>query len=224
MEKYALTLFAFLFLSVSCHKTHTDPASSENPITTKIDTIKPSEYLSTYPGSWWKYIDKKGDTIIYKTSDSYQKDSYSYTWSKSNPFPSTITETVSAYVPLYNKVPIWGGYGHTGPYYNYGQLEIQPLVAIAPDEFKPGQYWPTYVNSHYDESCRILAVDSTVIIEGKSYYPTMVIEKRLGYNDAVLSGKDYYTRGIGLVKRITIAWTSSVASGELRLVAYHINK
>lgn len=56
---YLLLLsFIILFLDLSCKKTEKQTIECtkiNKEYTGSIDTIKPSDYLAAYPGSWWKY-------------------------------------------------------------------------------------------------------------------------------------------------------------------------
>lgn len=223
---------AFLLLAlISCTKKVGEkikaPEKTQDPVSTpKIDTIKPNDYLPAFPGSYWKYITDQNVTVTYTTSATYLKDSYSY----KTPYggPDAKTQSGTAYVPHYNGVPLWGYSGHTGPFYSYGFLIVPSLIPIV-SEGKVGRIWTTSADRHARSYKSILTKDTTIQIEGQSYYPTIVIgefsypSNNLGVPvPTSLIGKEYYTKDIGLIKKETFYANS--ASKEMHLVTYHINK
>ena len=213
MNKILCLIFFIFILTISCKK-KTTQQEPEKPEVQKIDTLKPSSYLPVFPGSYWKYINPKGDTIIYTTSAKYEKDTYT-------DVNGALTTTVSAYVPKYNGVFIWQGYCHTGPIYNYGMKVTNSLIPIVPEAFDIEE-WTIYQVGHDRHFCRTLKIDTTIEISGKSYFPTVVIGTYGSYSNGgdVLYIKEYYTKDIGLIKHEDLIDPNS----EFHLINYHINK
>ncbi len=56
-------------LFVSCKKESTDVY----PDFENADTAFPGRYMPYYPNSWWKYVDRSGDTVVKRSSSSYMR-------------------------------------------------------------------------------------------------------------------------------------------------------
>ncbi|PBQ32619.1 hypothetical protein CNR22_12840 [Sphingobacteriaceae bacterium] len=195
-----------------------DPQQPQPELPQKIDTIKPSSYFPAFPGSYWKYMNEQGDTLTHRTSAGYEKD-------KVNEYSQgTVTKTTTAYVPKYNNIFIWNGYAHS--HIKYRTMPLADLVAIVDDNFVEGREWrsTSFVGSgNAGTGCKILKKDTAIVIDGKTYYPTIVVGT-YGYGNPestpILISKSYYTKDIGLV----VTEKLLPLKDTLRLVEYHINK
>lgn len=74
----------------------------------EYETIYPLPYLPAFPGSYWKYLDENGDTVVINTDPEYKLHSY-------ESFELYSTKTVPVYVPYWNGEPL---YGYSSPQQN----------------------------------------------------------------------------------------------------------
>jgi hypothetical protein len=202
-----IVTFPFLF---SCKKDNAPPAI----VPSTYDTIVPLSYFPVYPGSYWKYVNSNNDTTLIETDPEYQLDHYTF---QMDGFYSD-----TFYVPIYNGTPIWGYEEHTGPISNSGSY---PLPMILSETIPVGQSWIIKNWGAINYSRKISVKDTTIIIAGNSYYPTIVVNEFWhsgGPPNAPFIKKSYYTKNIGLTREDTYFFTdSSVLIKEI--IDYHIN-
>lgn len=174
------------------------PSYSANILTSTLsannsvyDTIFPSSYFPAFPNSYWRYIDTNGDTSASYTSSSYVLDNYI------KPIYNFIS--ASAYVPLYNGIPIWGYFEHqTGPLY-YASLNMPRILS---DSLPVGTSWDDTFGAGHIGSRTILSLDTTIAINGISYDSTIVME----YSNRPTGGlktpymRRYFTKNIGITR------------------------
>ena len=211
MTPYKISIaFGVLLFFTACKK-HNSTHTGKTDLT--YDTIKPLSYFPAYPGSYWKYIDSNNDTIVYKTDSIYKKDYYVIGAA------AFVSDTF--YVPFYDGFPIWGYEAHTGPISNSGSY---PLSRILSDTLPVGSDWPILHWSGTEVNRKIIAKDTTVIVGGISYYPTIVVEEYYSSGPPVYTwiAKRYYTKDIGLVKE-DINNPNSNTVNSRQLVEYFIN-
>lgn len=146
MKKYFITS-AILVILISCKK---------DKVISNPETIYPLPYLPVYPGSVWNYIDDNGDTIVYKTDDSYRLHSY-------RSYEAYGNTTNPVYVPYWNGNPI---YGYSTP--------MQTFSPSFPEEYARGlkqigflsetkeTRWITY-QSQYGYALRVVVKTDTAI-------------------------------------------------------------
>jgi len=178
------------------------------------DTIFPLDYLPVFPGSCWRYVDSNNDTTIIKTDSTYRKDYYTLGIS------AFVSDTF--FVPVFNKIPIWGYRAHTGPISNSGSYS---LTRILSDSLDVGSSWVVYNWSGTQVSRKIISKDTTIKISFKSYYPTIVVEEYYSYGppNYIWIAKRYYTKGIGLIREDLFDVTDSSINTK-QIVDYFINR
>jgi len=206
--------FLLLILLFSCKK----DKHPETPAPKPFDTIKPNPYLPVYPGSWWEFKDNKGGTITHQTGPTYVKDQYTIKGMYSD-LPS---DTVL--VPLYMGRKIWGRWDHVH-FFFHPYTEFIPVVS---DSIPVGAGWLNWkYDSHSNSFAGVRTRDTSIIIAGKTYSPTIVIQYTQGGDSApyYLYQREYYTKDIGLVRTETMDTNNrdSVAS-FMEIVRFHINR
>lgn len=199
-----------------CSGRKKNSAHCEELVAVSHPTIFPLSYLPAYPGSYWKYVNSyNGDTSVIKTEPTYKMHSYRGQYGR-------ISDT--AFVPVYDGSPIWGYLHHGLPVSSTSEY---PFIRILSDSLKVGAQW-TVSNRNISQIIRkVRATDTTIMIKGKSYYPTIVMLDYYfsGPPKQVRISESYYTKDIGLVMHNTFSGypydtliTTSV------LVDYFINR
>ncbi len=191
-----------------------------------IDTIFPNSYFPAFPNSFWRYLDTNGDTSSSYTSNTYILDYYM------KPYPPLVI-SASAYVPLYNGIPIWGYFEHqTNSLYN-ASLNMPRILS---DSLPVGTSWDDTFGAGSIGSRSIKCLDTTIIINGISYDSTIVIEysRRQASNPMSKAPflRRYFTKNIGIIREETLVidWgtpptfiISYVPSVTKNLQSYFIN-
>jgi hypothetical protein len=217
-----LTLLIISQLVLSCNK---DKCSGLSKNTAHCKALKaashptvfPLSYFPVYPGSYWKYEDLASGQITTKnTEPTYKKDlnrtSYA---SKADTF----------YVPYYEGVPIWGYSMHATTINKFGEY---PFTKILSDSTVKVQPWTMYRWSGILIRRKVKTRDTTIIIKGKSYYPTIVMQD---YNDegpsrGLRQSESYYTKDIGLIMYKTFGGYpyDTLFTSTIVLVEHYINR
>lgn len=161
--------------------------------------LYPLSYLPAYPGSYWKYIDSFGDTTESTVEGDYILDSIPGDIPSYYDVPH---EGESYYVPVYDdqflsKSPLWEYMLHFNYSTALGPAPFHKLV----DEVTPvGGSW-CYTCSQYSGLYpEVVARDTTVIVNGISYYPTIVIDfMGVASSYTQLWKRYYFTKDIGIV-------------------------
>lgn len=217
---FFISSIILITLSPSCKKNHDAPAepTPQTPVITtqkEIDTIMPRPYLPVYPGSYWKY----SDNSTHSTSAAYVKDAYHTVVNYK------VVTSDTAYVPVYEGMFVWGYLNHREHAITFSE---NPFVTIIDERLSVGNSWTVDFAGHSGTSASIIAIDSTLVIDGKNYFPTIAIYYTYNANTANNSRSfprkiEYYTKDIGLVKQELLNDSGTVIS-EFHLVDYFINK
>lgn len=198
---FSLALLLLFGLLTACQRDPDVPVAEDqvaDPSVPVIDTAFPKSYFPVYPGSTWEYRNENGQLQSSYTHPGYVLDSY---WvDVENDFhPAT-------YVPRYvgpifygEATPIWCYESHTGPISNAASARLVPLLIDSAQLEVP---WTVYAWQGTDVARKIVAKDSTLIIQGQSYFPTIVVEEfyRYGPPSYIWIRRYYFTEHIGLVK------------------------
>jgi hypothetical protein len=213
MKSHHFSLPIFLLALMSCTK---DKDLSPAPVEQSPDTLRPSStYFPAYPGSWWKYINTRGDTFKYFIEPAYRYDSYNY-----NAVPANL---IAAYVPYYvtSGTPI--GYMTTGsPVGVWGNLlhlstrGSSPLFHII-DETR--NEWPTgmaYNGGTY--FARVLTQDTSVFVNGRLFEHVTKLGYfvRINLSNGPLYAWSWFAKDVGQIRMED--------TDTLNLVDYFINK
>ncbi|WP_317899784.1 hypothetical protein [Aurantibacillus circumpalustris] len=233
MKKIIYFVLLFALTLVSCKKEGDEPKVELNatiPVDPIIvyDTIKPSSYFPAYPGSYWTYTDDKNQSFTSSISPTYQKDAYS-NYDINRAPPLLISTVDSVYVPFSNGYPIWGYKLHTGT----GYSKFDPVFTQFLSE-NLGAAWTVKDGNHDRTYEHVIAKDTTIIINGHSYYPTLVIFGYIYHDNSpaiTYLYRTYYTKDVGQIKyeRLTGYGTSYAGNGVAvtatsELTSYFINK
>lgn len=174
-----------------------------------FDTIRPNKYYPAFPGSWWRYLNESGDTVIREVSENYMKDSlggwnyYYISW-----------------VPFINGIGIWGNYYNCCILSN-GDSGLSKLF-IASDtvnvswlsgSISPGPNYKTYTKQ--------LAFDTSIFIGELVYDSVIVVESHTEYGVNNWT-RIYYCKNIGIIKKESIDPDGEYH--ERNLIDYFINQ
>ena len=213
------SVVAAILILVSCKK-ETNPNKNHSPALPEgFDTIHPLNYFPVFPGSYWKYIDTINDTILITTHDEYMKDAYRVDGAS---FQSdTFFVPMYTYTPFYNNTPIWGYEAHTGPISNAGSY---PLTRLVSDSLPVGSSWTIYNWSGTTIDRKIIAIDTTISIDGIDYFPTIVVEEYYtqGPPSYIWINKRYFTKDIGLIKEELLNHSDSSIVTKL-ILEFNVN-
>jgi len=176
-------------------------------------TIYPLPYLPVYPGSFWKYISDKGDTVTYTTSDNYILDSFT-----SNDLGGMKTDPI--YVPYWNGEPV---YGYS---FLWSDGDGQILVPYLKEEDKAS--W-SRCGYKYCIDDIIVAKDTSLVVHYAIYNSVIVVKEA---NDGLSWGPPpgihstyfYYAKNVGLIKEINVDEINHDTIQTLNIIDYHINK
>ena len=188
----SIFILTLIILAMSCKKdpeldpdliTYTNPS-----VNSSFDTIFPLSYLPCFPGSFWKYLDSSNDTTTINTDPSYVKDNW--TWGY---------DSNTAFVPVYNGIPTWEYQARDGHVSHSGS---SPFKRILSDSLPIGSNWLVSYWGGTGVSRKIISNDTTIIINGNSYFPIIVIEEyySTGPSDYIWIAKRYYAKDIGMIK------------------------
>ena len=244
MTKLNLLLLTLLVSFFSCKKvevkeaqgsstgTATSPSTPSGtpsptvPVVKTYDTIKPLPYFPAFPGSHWIYVsyDMNGpgtSQVTYSTGTIYKKDAYSVTINGTQPI---IYKSDTAYVPFFGNYGVWGSKLNSAALNGdpAQAVSISTLVEVVSDSLAVGYTWmASYSGSMNQQSTKIAVKDTSIVISGVTYYPTIVVQYFQLYhtsgNPITLASTSYYTKNIGLVKQGFPNGTGS------QLVSYFIN-
>jgi hypothetical protein len=198
--KYSICLIAFFSLALlSCKKE------------TSYSTMYPLSYLPVYPGSYWKYINKNGDTVVQTTDAEYKLDSYVY-----SVYQQTDIMTVPVYVPVWNGHPV---YGYSTPVYN-AYYRRTSLVAYLSEV--QGQSWGVDNDPHFGSVSRqVVNTDTSLTLNAVTYSHIIKVTDSVHYTNPYIStswaSDAYYAKDIGLVLQLT-------SSDTLSLLSYYIKR
>ncbi len=175
-------------------------------------TIEPLPYLPVYPGSYWIYVDSKGDTIVKSSAKEYRSVSADCQGSED-----------SIMVPFYDGMYIHG--------YNYIMCTDYPLAknkrfhGILRDDSVGTlvQYWS--IPRGFNSTQIIERRDFSLIVNGEQYDSVLVV---LDYssggglynNDPYIeNSRKYYAKNVGLILEEGGNYVTRKA-----LIAYYINR
>lgn len=211
-------LISVLISLISCEEDNV-PGPDEN-----YDTIFPKEYLPAYPGSWWAY--HTGDTL--KTKSDYQLFTYRSEC-------GDINDTKSLILPQFHSNDIYGSryineYLLSNPLLHcaYPLPFVQVLSDTLGKVFIKGE--PDFYHQLLGKTIR---KDTSVVINGRTYDDVLVTiefdracsESSEYTPELCATMRDYYAKGIGLIKREKgrninyVEWHT-----EYELIDYKINK
>lgn len=220
-------LLISILLIVSCKKEKlAEPINIGTLVQTRFDTIKPGPYLPVYPGSWWKYVNLKGDTIIDSVGVNYVKDSFELR----SPNCELLYKSQVFFVPVYysggRRRLIWGYQEHLPPAQSSPSC-ADSFTTIVSDSLPIGSVIAHLAlddNSTADVS--IGFVDLTVEIKGKEYYPTIIVICRSNspwrYPVSSTFYSEHYTKNVGCISAAS-SWPYQ-PNDVWNLVDYFINK
>jgi hypothetical protein len=228
----SLALLSLIFM-ISCKKdkktpdeTPTNPVVQPVSAPKKIDTLKPSSpYLPVFPGSWWKYQSVKNgsiiptsDTITKKTGPTYIKDVYNYT-DIYNGHKTFTSDTF--YVPVYEGITVWGDKKEA--WFSYGGYQLIPLVSDV-----LGHTWATHDQSHVANEAKVEKKDTSLTINGVSYYPVIsILYYSYGTSPQTpyfYSSRQFYAKNVGLIAAQSFYdYKKDSISSEIHLVDHYIN-
>jgi len=223
-----LLLFVITSLGVSCKKKDKKPDNStvanETCDTTFInnyinDTIFPSDYLMTYPGSEWNY--DNGTTV---TCDAWENIAFTSTTSNDN--CDTVTKSYH-FLPLCNSSPYYIAYNKEIDIANPFNTKSIPLVDTTVGVFHQNNYtivgWQspyhiTHINETYSveeklNSLEVLSVTYNDVIHVRRYVVGT------GHSPGTATYHYYYAKNVGLIKSYTGEFT---VQNEKKLVSYTI--
>lgn len=204
------SLFSMLIVIAACTK---DVVPDPVPNPPSYNTLEPFSYFPAYPGSFWKYVDSNGDTTLKETAPSYQADHYT--------FGSAAYVSDTFLVPFYDGIPIWGYEAHTGPISNSGSY---PFTRIVSDSLPVGSSWFISYWSGTAISRKIIAKDTSLVINGNTYAPTIAVEEYFsqGPSSYIWLARRFYTKNIGLVRE-DIFNTSDSTVNTKELIDFFVN-
>jgi hypothetical protein len=178
-----------------------------------LDTIKPKPYLPIYPGSWWKYVDANGDTVLQTTGAHYVRDTLC--WRE----PDGIHFTKPSYVPVWNGKPTWGytQQGHTGSiegtlYYTADVLRetVGGQWTVEYSQGDPRWETPGIVRD-------VMATGLTMNVDSLSFTDVIKVRESSFYPRYL-----YYARDVGLIKTEKVIANYQVVD-DLKLVSWYIH-
>ena len=174
-----------------------------------IETIEPGSYFPVYPGSYWKYVDSNGDTLIRETEPEYVEDIY---------YVGGVAEQGPYFVPIYEGKPIWGYYEHyKNPAHTY---DYPGFVLILSDSLYS---WNTYIWRTPALMRKVVFKDSSINVQGNIYYPTLMVQEYIQPDmspDTSWVYKRYYTEHVGLINEQYLDYSGIYT---IYLIDYHIN-
>ncbi|MES2800279.1 MAG: hypothetical protein V4638_09710 [Bacteroidota bacterium] len=197
--KPLLLLLALLFLFISCKK---DKVSCQDEITNieTGDTIKSSEYIMAFPGSWWEYAE--GQTM--------QCNSYQSSYFQTVDYVDTCYHAtrVHAYYP---QRPILIPFGNNiagdfGLSYNTG--DFKPTVLIPLIDTTLGEFYSSG-GANSGEAFSLLDKFDTMTVNGIIYEDVLHIRYNKWWQTFEFQSNPmnhyrnyhcYYAKGVGLIK------------------------
>ncbi len=192
MKKIYLALIVLCF---SCKKKESAPM-----------TFFPQSYLPVFPGSYWKYCNQTGDTIVYTTSENYVLNQYQ-SGDKSD------QKSTPAYVPLWNGTPVYGYYSpkQIDPYLYYKQV---PYLS----EIKGPLY--SYTTRYGCTSISVVNIDTSIVLPSGTYNNVIVVKYYYSNSGSptpynILSS--YYAKNIGLVMQ-------EGSHDTIKIISYFISR
>jgi hypothetical protein len=184
-----IMLILLIMIHFSCeNKDNEDPPKNE----LSYDTIFPKYYLPVYPGSYWKYLDEKEDTVISQTSDYYILDYYEY------PVAGYISD--SFFVPVLDNVPIWGYEAHSGPISHAGSY---PFTLILNDTSNIGYNWQIAYWAGNENRRIIIAKDTIIQLSTSFKFDSVIVVKEYQSQPENVPEwwyKRYYAKYVGMIK------------------------
>lgn len=216
----ALVLITQLVISCNKNKCSGSSKKSSHCVDLKAvshPTVFPLSYFPAYPGSYWKYENiLNGEITTKKTEPTYLKDLNR---------TSHASKADTFYVPYYQKEPTWGYSLHSTVINTYGDY---PYFRILSDTLSVGAQWTVYHWGGVHIMRKIKAKDATIVIKGKSYYPTIVMQdyNYEGPPKGLRQSESYYTKDIGLIMYKTFGGypSDTMYTTTIVLVDYFINR
>jgi hypothetical protein len=203
MKGSALVLLVVIFLLCFCTK----KVGSRLAVYPPIEMVEPRPYFPVFPGSYWVYLNHKGDTVRHFTEPGYKKHCYLQ--------PDTFL------VPFLND-------GASRPIYGYNEIsEFRPLnYGISPYRQTPilsETVGFAFLRGGFDSRY------------GDRRAKLMVVEKKLVGNDSVLILNgivatnnlkivQHYTRDVGLTYWCDVDSITQDTINYLKILEYKINR
>ena len=189
-------------------------ACVKEPDSPPVETLYPLPYLPDYPGSWWKYLNADGDTILHTTASEYIEHYY-----MSEKLNGCYTDPV--------RVPYWNG----DPVYGYST----PAITHPQHPGEEGLSQVGYLSENTDDHFLVFSykgvqfrevgiTDTSIIINGNNYTNVIRVneysESSFYNHPLTLDYITYYAKDIGLIRKDNLK-DSTI---ELQLVDYRINR
>lgn len=181
--------------------------------------LKPKPYLPAYPGSWWKYVQKNGDSLSWTTSSHYLSHHYTQ---------ADFTTSPSVAVPYLNGEPL----------YEYDRIVNPPGVLYSQRwpilsetigfQFERDKYDVTVADSLRDK-VSVLGKIPNLLLNGVTY-DTVLVQKSFSWSlngqqtIAPVSTSEYFAKNIGLVFKVKVDTTSNDTFYSQKIVSYHIHQ
>lgn len=204
---YKISLLIVLMVIVGCKK---EEAAQEEEIVTEttIETIYPESYFPAYPGSFWEYEDSNGDTTRVETSPTYV-----LSYSQNGP---------NYYAPHYDGMVVRKYLISTSA----TDYHSSKWKRILPDELYVGNvFLQKYVHPSTDYSGTILAIDTSISINGIQYDSVIVVKESNGPNGNGTYhplANMYYAKHIGVI-RTEVYNGSGTITNTIDVIDYFVN-
>jgi len=219
-----------LSLNTSCKKKDKKPSDTPTPSTPACDTtfidnyindtIFPSEYLMTYPGSEWNY--DNGTTVV---CDQWENIPIAATTTSGECV--TVTKNFH-FLPHCTSAPFYVAYDREVSISNPYVTKLTPILDTAVGMFYQNNYsyvgWqsPYAVTTVYETFAVVEKLDSLEVLSVT--YPEVIhVRKHIqatGYNEGSATYHYYYAKNVGLIKSFTGEYT--YIQNEKNLTSYTI--
>lgn len=210
---YIVFILIVLFYTFSCSKKKVEFPELEPPVKI-VDTLFPLEYFPAYPGSYWTYFDSVSNTTITcKTDSVYKTDSYY------DAHDGAYTD--EHYVPYYCGYPVYHYSFRVTP----SSVKDSYFTTFLNNPLQLNSSWcESYASNPYTYCKKIVTMDTTIVLNGISYYPTLIaVRYAPGTSPEIHFYKQYYTKDIGLIKEIQYYGSNFTINKSIEIVDYHIN-
>ena len=212
MKKIVL-IFISVLIYFGCKKENDDVKDKNDII--KYDTVEIGVYFPVYPNSHWLYINQKGDSVLHKTSMTYQL------FSNYNPINNPY-DTIKYYATQYDsmKVDYYSIYIGSNSYHESGWKMLLPDSIELDNLFQENYIWPSTYNSG-----KVVAIDTSLLIQNHLYKSVIIVQEFTGPNlGALKCGKTYYAKGIGIIRKEFVDISTDSIKEVEDLIEYKINK
>lgn len=221
MRQNLLFLLMFTTIVSGCKKEK--PSSCKTVVNQNYtyDTVKPSDYLMTYPGSWWTYA--KGTNTYTDSCNSWQNVSIAHVSVNGN--CKTIFEDMhvlprssrNGYISFESKVV---------SYPDLQETKFVPLISETPGKI----YTSKQVNSSWYTVTTVTSYGkiASMTIGSTVFYDIVRMRERYethytGANGGPLSEYEcYYAKGVGLIRRLERFNQSGIPLDTVDLINYYI--